>query len=135
MTKALDFLALSDTTKMKVSIYSGCDYVDNIRGLGFGTLINYTDTEQELDDFIDVILKKGSSILPDGMDNVEEYKIQCKLTFAGFNNQLVFDEDECVYLSDFSSKQNKEFNKIWDQVALYIGETTHFQDKNVNKQY
>lgn len=75
MTKALDFLALSDTTKMKVSIYSGCDYVDNIKGVGFGTLINYTDTEQELDDFIDVILKKGSSILPDGMDNVEEYKI------------------------------------------------------------
>jgi len=28
-----------------------------------------------LEDFIDVILKKGSSILPDGMDNVEEYKL------------------------------------------------------------
>lgn len=30
---------------MKICIYSGCDYVDNIKGVGFGTLINYSDNE------------------------------------------------------------------------------------------
>lgn len=40
MTKCLKFLELNDVIKMKVSIYSGCDYVENLKGLGFGTIIN-----------------------------------------------------------------------------------------------
>lgn len=37
---------------MKICIYSGCDYVDNLKGIGFGTLINYCESFESLDNFI-----------------------------------------------------------------------------------
>lgn len=32
---------MSPINKIKVAIYSGCDYLDNIKGFGFGTIIDY----------------------------------------------------------------------------------------------
>ena len=78
---------MSDELKIKISIYSGCDYVDNIKGLGFGTLINQADNEKMLDAYIKGIIEDhGDDILPEGVKTSKEYFELIKLTFAGFYN-------------------------------------------------
>lgn len=85
--KCIKFLDMSDELKMKISIYSGCDYVDNIKGLGFGTLINQADSEKMLDDYVKNILEDNDEkILPDGASSAKEYLWLINLTFAGFYN-------------------------------------------------
>lgn len=39
--KTVKFFSLSPVDKIKVGIYSGCDYLSNIKGFGFGTVIDY----------------------------------------------------------------------------------------------
>ena len=39
--KAIKFIGLSPEEKIHVAVYSGCDYLDNVKGLGFGTVIDY----------------------------------------------------------------------------------------------
>ena len=50
----MSFLDLSITNKIKLSVLCGCDYLDNLRGIGFGKLIdifsefNVDDTTLEM---------------------------------------------------------------------------------------
>lgn len=57
MKKCLKFFELDRNLKVKLSVYCGCDYVENLKGIGYGTLINYTDSEEQLDKFITEVLE------------------------------------------------------------------------------
>lgn len=39
--KASKFYSLGPSQKIKIAVFSGCDYLDSVRGLGFGTVIDY----------------------------------------------------------------------------------------------
>lgn len=45
--KAKKFFDLSPNDKMKVAVYSGCDYLDSVRGFGFGTVIDYIPEDEK----------------------------------------------------------------------------------------
>lgn len=40
-------MGLTPHDKIKVAIYSGCDYLENMRGLGFGTVIDYFPSREK----------------------------------------------------------------------------------------
>lgn len=121
---------------MKVCIFSGCDYVDNLKGLGFGTLINNTSSEQSLDDYIDQILEmNGKEIIPPPLKNALEYFHQVNLTFAGFYNQLVFDKNKIKNLNEFSCKQLKDFEHCQAALEEYVGCDSYFSDEKKNQKF
>lgn len=45
--KALKFFQLSAADKIKVAVYSGCDYLDSVKGFGFGTVIDYLPKDEK----------------------------------------------------------------------------------------
>ena len=88
---------------MKVSIYSGCDYIENIKGLGFGTLINQADSDDSLNEYIRAVLEEyGVKVLPEGIKTIKEYVELASLTFAGFNNQLIFHKNKVMNMNELS---------------------------------
>jgi hypothetical protein len=47
----LDFFKLSDIDRIKVCVYSGCDYLSNLNGVGFATAMKMVDIGN-LDNYI-----------------------------------------------------------------------------------
>ena len=54
MLKAVNYLDLNDDDRVIVSVFSGCDYLNNIKGFGFGSIIHYFTS-----DFENKIQKEG----------------------------------------------------------------------------
>ena len=56
--KALQFLDLTPSQKVSFGILCGCDYIENLKGLGFGTIIEYfSRNSKEYLHFIETYLK------------------------------------------------------------------------------
>ena len=69
-------MQLNFRDKIRVSIYSGCDYLDNVKGIGFGTVIKYfPENEDGLRSKIIKSCKEGhkmgSNILPDDITTTD----------------------------------------------------------------
>lgn len=61
--------------RIKVCVYSGCDYLSNVNGLGFATAMRLVN-EDQLDFFVKNIFKRAENIkeiLPDGISSKEKY--------------------------------------------------------------
>ncbi len=87
------FLDMEDQDRLLVSILSGCDYLTNLRGFGFGSIVYYFTLEfqdyllerDELDDGEKFLFKKmkaainrakkmNDSILPYSIEKFTQYK-------------------------------------------------------------
>lgn len=64
----------------------GCDYLENVKGIGFTTVINSFTAKKPLDTFKKALLKKGLSA-----QDVKEYFEQMEKVLLGFKHQIVYD--------------------------------------------
>lgn len=44
----MKFFELSSVDKIKVAVYSGCDYLDSVKSFGFGTVIDYLPYDEKI---------------------------------------------------------------------------------------
>ncbi len=80
LEKCSTFFNLPEDEKIYISIYSGCDYIDNIKNIGFGTLVKYFDEHDTLkvQDLIfkqieDQLKDHNLFSLPNKLENIDEY--------------------------------------------------------------
>lgn len=110
------FFELSQDDRLKVCIFSGCDYVDNIKGLGFSTLMNFFDDTYSEENYIKNFVKqqalktgeKKSDLLPEGTDTFKEYFRLVKLSFLSFKHQIIYDKKKLK----FGHLNHKEFKRL-----------------------
>lgn len=128
MHKAYEFFCLTKEEKILLSIYSGCDYLENIKGIGFGTLISYfPDSINGLKLKIKNLIKKsiGSGNLPDDIENAQHYFERVELVQKSFNHQLVYDKKLRKFVR--LSKLKKPFEHV---VYDYVGNVDDFDEVN-----
>lgn len=128
MFKADQFFKLEIEDKIRLSVYSGCDYLENIKGIGFGTLITYFTEPNEKNQLakkikriIDRIIDK--EVLPQGVQSSVQYFELVSLVEKSFNHQLVYNKKSKRFTR--LSKLNKKTEK---NVIDYIGSCKEFGD-------
>jgi 5'-3' exonuclease len=62
LQRIIDFFKLSDEDRVKICIYSGCDYLSNVSGIGFATAMKLI-INQELDKYVDRIFQKARNVI------------------------------------------------------------------------
>lgn len=84
------FSALSDRRRILLCIMTGCDYVDNVKGIGFVSLLNIFWTNKKLEDqkFDEMLLEFFKQRTNRSQS---EYLSHCRDILATFQNQVVYD--------------------------------------------
>lgn len=99
--KADYFFELSAQDRLKVCILAGCDYLENVKGVGFSTLMSFfDDTYSEKKQIQQYIEKQSQKLglplsyfLPEGVKDVRTYFKMVKLCQLNFRHQLVVDPE------------------------------------------
>lgn len=106
--KAIKFMDFTPEEKIKVAVYSGCDYLESVRGLGFGTVIDYLPHREK--DLLKKIKQQGKNsqketvkIFPSGISCFKEYQEAFEQVVESFEHQIYFEveirENELTVLS------------------------------------
>ena len=84
-------MGLSAEHKIHMAVYSGCDYLENVKGLGFGTVIDYFPNKQK--DLLKKIKLQGkksiysnTKIFPEGIESFDEYITSFKQVVESFEH-------------------------------------------------
>ena len=115
------FTQLTDEAVTKLCILAGCDYLQNLKSVGFGTLIRKFDNEEDdADTLIDELIEdrlRGSPA------KLKKYKNTFEKVCQTFMNQVVYDklEQRMVYLSYYDDYANEETE---DLDIDYVGDVT-----------
>lgn len=75
--KAVKFFKLNSDQKKLLCIYCGCDYVTNVKGIGFGKLIelgsDFDKVGDYIEEFINNYIDNGQDVLPDIVKDIFDY--------------------------------------------------------------
>jgi 5'-3' exonuclease len=127
--KAKLFFELKPEDKVNLCIYSGCDYLENIKGIGFGSLIDYfsTNSTKDLRKKITSAIERDKKfgILPAEINDSSEYFDRIDLVKEIFTNQVVYDgKGKFIHLSDQTIKKTRE-----SKILEFIGDIKEFEKK------
>eukprot|EP01083_Nonionella_stella_P100469 283419_1 len=94
-----------------VCVLSGCDYVDNLRGIGLKMAIKHCTQNRDIEDLLTALMMCKKQQAP------EDYRIQFKRAVLTFRHQTVY---------DIKSKKQTHLNPLTYSVNLYLNELKQY---------
>jgi exonuclease-1 len=133
--KALKFLEMKKEDKILFGIYSGCDYLNNIKGISFNKILKFFpdkigDFKKYLKQNIDILKKKDLHEKSDEIKpNYDDYFKCVEMTKCTFNNMIVYDRNskKLVHLNKLDPDLKKNPN-----IDFYVGDKNEFKKINLN---
>ena len=127
--KALKFFFLGNDEKIEFGIFCGCDYLENIKGLGFSRVLKFFP--DKINDFKKIIKKKiqkkGKNIFPESLEKKTEngYFELFEYVKASFSHMIVYNKrkNKLVFLKKLKNFFEKDFI-----LKNFIGDKNDFKD-------
>lgn len=103
-----NFLGMSELDRVKCCVLAGCDYLKNLRGLGFGSLTRIINSGKDLEDSLKEHIRKHKIM---AVKEAAQYIKKFNLAVTAFTEQVVYCP-KCNQLVNLSAHNNKSKTRL-----------------------